>query len=282
MGLPTGELSGAAARDRIITLTAERAATLRQDGINPNLAMYGVAPEDEATTKYIKTKKRLANQAGVVASNRVTHSSDALTDWVRWSSESPSCHGIVVELPVDRTQADFEPAMKAIAPQKDVDGLRPDGAGLYRPSTAEAIVQFAEAHGIDLSQTRTAVVGLGKLAGEPLMEMLTEWGADAMGIDLSTPEAEKRGILDQSELIVLATGSGDPFDVRDLSSTLPRVFIDVGTPEAGRPGDLGPENRQAILDRGWGISAPIGGVGPITGALLLENVVDSAKLSATY
>lgn len=284
MAIASGEMLGTEIRDGMVADMQERVTTLYDEGQIVGLHLLNARPDFVPSRTYVNLKRKLAMQVGIVPAVGTTYTAEQLPQLIAGSNEHPCIAGIVVQLPLrdDEThlQADI---LNTIMPEKDVDGLREtDEPRLFTPATPTAILRLLEGHGVDVSSAPVAVNGLGKLVGGPLLEALRQGGADVVGIDVDTSAEEKHEALNRAEVIVTATGVPGLLTTENFTSMQPRVLVDAGTAEQGGviQGDVSDELRRAALANDWLISAKKGGVGPLTVASLLENVVTAAERSA--
>ncbi len=197
------------------------------------------------------------------------------------ASEGDFANGIIVQLPMVYPEM-TDDILAHIKPEKDVDGLVTHD--FFKPATPNAIVKLLEGHDIDYRDDLVVVLGLGRLVGAPVKELLEEQGAKYVeGFDIDSDETTKLQAISEAKIIISAMGQPGMLTT-DLFDTMehPRVLVDAGTAEQGGvvKGDVDPELRQAALDHGWRITPRGGGVGPLTVHMLLSNVVGAAEQQA--
>ena len=189
---------------------------------------------------------------------------DTAAGAVRAAAEDKSVSGIIIQLPL--TQCD-EAILQLIPNEKDVDGLR----GERDTATAMAIHWLLTGYGIDLPSLKLAVVGRGKLVGAPLLKMWQESGYNV--------EMFHRGddLKRLAEFDVIVTATGQPGLITSEMIKPGAVVVDAGTAsEKGVIlGDIAEEVRTERDD--LTITPKIGGVGPLTVAMLFENVIRATK-----
>lgn len=281
MGIPSGELTSVDIKEAMIHDVAARAAALRAEGHPAQFVLVSAHPEHEPSQKYMGLKTKQARKIGIVAHRFDEYTPGEAEHRIKEANESPNIHGTVLQLPLRPDEVEFTSGLvNLISPEKDVDGLREDGTGMFTPATPNAIIRLLEGHSVDLSSELITVVGLGKLVGRPLIKHLEDNGADVMGVDLLTPADRRLEAINDATVVISAMGAPGlltPSLFTDMSQ--PRVLVDAGTAEhAGEVvGDVSPELREAALQNGWAVSAAKGSVGPLTVISLLENVVSSAE-----
>jgi methylenetetrahydrofolate dehydrogenase (NADP+) / methenyltetrahydrofolate cyclohydrolase len=287
------KLDGTAAAADIKAGLARRVAVLAEQGIVPGLATVLVG-DDAASRSYVAGKHRDCAEVGI-ASIRVDLPADAtqeqVEDAVRALNEDPACTGYIVQLPLPK-HLDEQRVIELIDPDKDADGLHPTNLGRLvlnigapmtspLPCTPRGIIELVERHGISLQGKTVAIVGRGITVGRPLGLLLTRRRTNATVLQLHTGTPDLGRFTRQADVIV--TAAGRPGVLTADMVTEGAVLVDVGitrigTTESGRArlsGDVAPE---AAAKASWVAPVP-GGVGPMTRAMLLQNIVESAERS---
>lgn len=220
---------------------------------------------------YVRLKHHYADDILIEVDVRVVDS-DQVEAEVQRANQDKAIHGIIVQLPLqDSTYTDQ--ALMGIAPEKDVDGLTT--ASLFDPATPMAINWLAAGYNIPLESRHIAIVGAGRLVGAPLARLWRQSGYDVTVYDESTKDLET--VLPRHDLIVTATGV--PGLITSAMVRPDAIVIDAGTAvESGVVvGDVADE----VRTRGdVTITPTIGGVGPLTIAALLDNVITAARRTA--
>lgn len=280
MSVLTGEMLGLEIRDTMVEDMRLRVSALRNEGVVTGVTLLSANPEHTPSARYVRLKRQKAGDVGIAPSEVSTYTADELPDWINRANEAQNTYGIVVQLPLRPDQVDQQSdILNMIAPEKDVDALREVGEHQFAPATPSAIVRLLEGHGVDLGSGPVAINGLGKLVGRPLFGLLQGRGADVVGIDEHTPEDEKRDALNHAAVIITAAGVPNLLTPDTFGSMQPKVLVDAGTAEKGGVihGDVSDELREEALRAGWLVSGKKNGVGPLTVASLLSNVVLSAE-----
>jgi len=264
------------------------AASLRADvtqriaalDFRPGLTVVLVG-DDPASSVYVRTKDRAANQAGIdVATLRLsadTPEAAVLAEIARLNAD-PAVDGILVQLPLPphiRTPA----VLEAVDPAKDVDGFHPlnvgrlaSGAPFLVPCTPLGIMRMLQAEGVALSGMRALIAGRSAIVGRPLLSLLLAANATVTAAHSRTRDlpAECR----RAELLIAAVGR--PELVRGDWIHPGAVVIDVGInrlPDGRLVGDVAFAECATVA----GAMTPVpGGVGPMTIACLLENTLTAA------
>ncbi len=274
-------LDGKATAAAIKAELTERTAALRAAGHVPGLATVLVG-EDPASQNYVKMKHRDCEEVGI-ASIQVELPADAtaaqLEDAIRGLNEDPACTGYIVQLPIPK-HLDENWALSLIDPDKDADGLHPINLGRLvlnepatLPCTPRGIVELVRRHGIDWKGAEVVVVGRGITVGRPLGLILTRRSENATVTLCHTGTRDLAEHTRRADIVVGAAGVPGLIGadmVRDGA-----VLIDVGVSrvDGKTVGDFAPD----VWDKAAWISPNPGGVGPMTRAMLLSNVVDRAE-----
>ncbi|WP_066464340.1 bifunctional methylenetetrahydrofolate dehydrogenase/methenyltetrahydrofolate cyclohydrolase [Sanguibacter suarezii] len=290
-------LDGKAAAAQIKAELTARVSALREAGSTPGLGTLLVG-SDPGSTWYVAGKHRDCAEVGI-ASIREDLPAEATQDEieaaVRRLNDDPACTGYIVQLPLP-AGIDTNRVLELIDPDKDADGLHPMNLGRLvlrtnepitssLPCTPAGIIDLIERNGIDLAGKHVVVVGRGTTVGRSIGLLLTRRAVNATVTLTHTGTTDLSSHLRSADVIVAAAGV--PGIVRAEDVKAGAVLIDVGVsratdPETGKSVVVGDIDPAAAEVAGW-ISPNPGGVGPMTRAMLLANVVDSAErqLAAT-
>ena len=280
--MTAGILDGRATAAAIKTELKQRVGRLRALGVVPGLATVLVG-DDPASQNYVRMKHRDCEQVGI-ASIRVELPADAtaaqLEEAIAALNADPACTGYIVQLPLPG-HLDENRALGLIDPDKDADGLHPINLGRLvlnesapLPCTPRGIVELVRRHGIEWQGADVCVVGRGITVGRPLGLILTRRSENATVTLCHTGTRDLAEHTRRADIVVAAAGV--PGMVTADMIRQGAVCIDVGVSrvEGRTTGDLAPEV--------WGKAAWVtpnpGGVGPMTRAMLLSNVVDRAEV----
>ena len=284
-------LDGLATAKSIKSELAQRVEVLRQKGHTPGLATVLVG-DDPGSKWYVAGKHRDCNEVGI-ASIREDHSADiseeellAVLDRL---NANPDVTGYIVQLPLP-AHIDVDRVLERIDPEKDADGLHPMNLGRLvnkvageiespLPCTPRAVIELTTRHGLDVAGKHVVVVGRGVTVGRSIGLLLTRRGVDAT-VTLThsrTPDLHEH--LKRADVIVAAAGVAHVVGPRDVKPGA--IVLDVGVSRQ-RNDDTGKDDIVGDVDpavaevASW-ISPNPGGVGPMTRALLLKNVVEMAE-----
>ena len=274
-------LDGRATAKAIKAELTERVARLREGGVVPGLATVLVG-DDPASHSYVRMKHRDCEQVGI-ESIRVELPADAtaaqLEDAIAGLNADDACTGYIVQLPIPG-HLDENRALSLIDPEKDADGLHPINLGRLvlnepatLPCTPRGIVELVRRHGLDWRGKEVCVIGRGITVGRPLGLILTRRSENATVTLCHTGTRDVTEHTRRADVVVAAAGV--PGMVTADMITDGAVCIDVGVSRVdGRTvGDLAPD----VWEKASWVTPNPGGVGPMTRAMLLSNVVDRAE-----
>ncbi len=226
--------------------------------------------DNPVITKYVNLKIKYGEDIGVKVIDYCAKNSNDIETKILSANNDPGISGIILQLPIiEKDKTDELTAL--IAPEKDVDGLSPNGN--YDSATATAINWLLAGYDIKLENRKIAIVGRGKLVGAPLYKMFTNSGYNVelfhRGSDLTK--------LNQYDIIITATGV--PGLVSSSMVKPGACLIDAGTAsEKGiLKGDVSDDIR--IRTDLAAISPKTGGVGPLTVTCLFDHVIQAAITS---
>lgn len=284
-------IDGQAIAEQVRGELRDRIAALKAQGITPGLAAVLVG-DDPASVAYVRGKAKDAAEAGIFAETvrqPPDISEEALLGLIADLNADPRFHGIIVQLPLP-AHLDGERATRAVAPEKDADGLHPlnlgllmRGEGKLLPATPSGVQQLLVRTGHDPAGKHVVIAGRSNLVGKPLANILMQKapGANATVTVCHTGTRDLAAMTRQADILVVAMGRA-----RAITAEMVRpgaVVIDVGVNRVADPsrksgyrlvGDVDFEEVAAIA----GAITPVpGGVGLMTRAMLLVNTVTAAE-----
>ena len=262
-----------------------RVAHLLEAGVTPGLGTVLVG-DDPGSRAYVAGKHRDCAQVGIASIQRELPADASQADVdavVAELNTDPACTGYIVQLPLP-SGLDANRVLEAIDPDKDADGLHPTNLGRLvlgitgpLPCTARAIVELLRRYDVVLTGAHVVIVGRGVTVGRPLGLLLTRRTENATVTLCHTGTRDLPGHLRRADIIVAAAGKAGLVSAVDVRPGA--AVLDVGitrTPEGKLVGDVDPAVREVA-----GRLAPMpGGVGPMTRAMLLTNVVEAAERAA--
>ncbi|MDO4271835.1 MAG: bifunctional 5,10-methylenetetrahydrofolate dehydrogenase/5,10-methenyltetrahydrofolate cyclohydrolase [Candidatus Saccharibacteria bacterium] len=229
----------------------------------PKLAIIQTK-NDSVTNIYTRLKQEYGNDIRVVV-NIYRVQQTEVKSLIEQLNTDDSVKGIVLQLPLANPSQTDE-LVNLIVPQKDVDGLGIQAK--WDSATAMAINWLLAGYNIDLSGKQLAIVGQGRLVGKSLTQMWRNSGLEVLTLDNSC--ADLRAVLIGKDVIVTATGV--PGLIKSDMLKHGAVVVDAGTVDSDGQilGDLEPD----VRDRADIVATPAkGGVGPLTIAALMDNVI---------
>lgn len=286
-------LDGKAAAAAIKSELADRVSALRERGVVPGLATVLVG-EDPGSQWYVAGKHRDCAEVGIASIRRDLPASvtqeelEAVLDEL---NANPECTGYIVQLPLPK-HIDTDRILERIDPEKDADGLHPTNLGRLvlnanteitspLPCTPRGVIELVERNGLSWEGKRVVVIGRGVTVGRPIGPLLTRREYNATVTLTHTGTRDLGAELRSADVIVAAAGAAGIVRAEDVQPGA--VVLDVGVsretdPETGKSRVVGDVDPGVAEVAGW-ISPNPGGVGPMTRALLLKNVVEMAERS---
>lgn len=283
-------LDGKATAAAIKAELTERVAALAARGVTPGLGTILVG-SDPGSQWYVGGKHKDCAEVGI-KSIRIdlleTATQDEVLAAVRQLNEDPSCTGYIVQLPLPK-HIDQDVVLEAIDPAKDADGLHPMNLGrlvanVNRPMTSplpctpKGCIVLLERHGISLNGKRVVVVGRGVTIGRPMGLLLTRRDINATVVLAHTGTKDLGAELREADVVVAAAGV--PHMIKAAALKPGAIVLDVGVSRVddgnGKAVVTGDVEPAAASVASW-ISPNPGGVGPMTRAMLLANVVEAAE-----
>ena len=284
-------LDGAATAAAVKAELTVRVASLRERGVVPGLGTVLVG-DDPGSRAYVGGKHRDCAEVGI-ASIRVdlpvTADQAEIEAAVDALNADPSCTGYIVQLPLPRG-IDTNAVLERIDPAKDADGLHPTNLGRLvlrvnepvtspLPCTPRGILELLVRHGISVAGRHVVVLGRGTTVGRSIGLLLTRREHNATVTLTHTGTVDLAAHLRAADVIVAAAGVPGIVTAADVKPGA--VVLDVGvsrvrdevTGATRLVGDVAADVAQVA---GW-LSPNPGGVGPMTRAMLLANVVDTAE-----
>ena len=274
-------LDGKATRNAIYEDLKVRVAALRERGINPGLGTVLIG-DDPGSALYVKGKHADCAKVGITSIRRDLPADISQADAEAVIDElnaDPTCTGYIVQLPVPK-QLDTGRLLERIDPTKDADGLHPVNLGRLvlmepapLPCTPRGIVELLRRYDVPISGANITVVGRGVTVGRPLGLLLTRRSENATVTLCHTGTKDLAAEVRRADIVV--AGAGVPHLITADMVKPGAAVLDVGVTrtEAGMAGDVHPDVREVA---GF-ISPNPGGVGPMTRAMLLTNVVEAAE-----
>jgi len=230
--------------------------------------------EDPSSLQYVKMKAKTAESVGIKFQNAnfpASISTENLIKEIKTLNKIKNMCGIIVQLPLP-AHLDQEAILNVIDPKLDVDCLGRIGNNLFFP-TALACLAVLESLNLDLNDKKMVVLGQGMLVGKPVTALLKSKGFLPIAVTSGTKNKEE--IIKQADVIISGIGQGK-YITGDMIKT-GAVLIDAGTSEL-ESSLVGDVDLESVKDVASYVSPVPGGVGPVTVAMLLNNVLKVAKM----
>ncbi|MEK4241712.1 bifunctional methylenetetrahydrofolate dehydrogenase/methenyltetrahydrofolate cyclohydrolase [Janibacter sp. FSL W8-0316] len=272
-------LDGKAALASIKDELAARVASLKEQGITPGLGTVLVG-DDPGSSWYVAAKHKDCAEIGITSIRRDlpgTSTLEEVLDVVRGLNDDPACTGFLVQQP---TGLDENAILSAVDPAKDVDGLHPTNLGWLvlgkpapLPCTPMGCIELLRRHDVPIAGARVAVVGRGITVGRPLGLILTRRSENATVVLCHTGTRDLTAEVRQADIVVAAAGVPGIITADMVKPGAAVLDVGVSRVDGKIAGDVAADVAQVA---GW-ISPNPGGVGPMTRAMLLTNVVEAAE-----
>ena len=269
-------LNGAELRDFIKERQAKQVRALRQSWrVFPKLVIF-YSSKSPVTETYMRLKEKYGEDILIEVERRKVDV-ELMKEEIQKANLDENVHGIIVQLPLENksgeklSKNETEAILSEISKEKDVDGLN---GGDFIPATAQAINWLLAGYNISLENKKIAVVGQGKLVGAPLSKMFEDSGVDVSKFDELNSSDMKEKLKDFD---VVITAVGKPGLITSEMLKNKAVVVDAGTAsENGKiKGDV--EDSVRELREDLTITPIKGGVGPLTVASLIDNVIVAAR-----
>jgi methylenetetrahydrofolate dehydrogenase (NADP+)/methenyltetrahydrofolate cyclohydrolase len=277
-------IDGRAIAKAILDKVAADVAGLRAAGTTPTLAIV-VPTDDEATAWYVRSIARTAAKAEIEVRriDRYDATEEELTALLDELSADPGVHGVICQTPLPKGIT-LDQVGQHIAVAKDVDGANPESLGrlaaglpAFAPATAQAVVEILKREGTPLVGADVTVVGRSNVVGKPAALLLLAEHATVTVCHSRTRDLA--GHTRQADILVAAVGRAQMLGAEHVKPGA--VVIDVGTNPTEDGKLVGDVDTGAVEPVAAAVTPVPGGVGPVTTALLLANIVAAAKIGTT-
>jgi methylenetetrahydrofolate dehydrogenase (NADP+)/methenyltetrahydrofolate cyclohydrolase len=275
-------LDGKATRDEIFVDLTQRVAALTASGRTPGLGTVLVG-DDPGSQAYVRGKHADCAKVGITSIRRdlpADISTARLNETIDELNANPECTGYIVQLPLPRGQLDENAALERVDPAKDADGLHPTNLGRLvlstaapLPCTARGIVHLLRRYDVEIAGAHVVIIGRGVTVGRPLGLLMTRRSENATVTLCHTRTRDLAALTRQADIIVAAVGVPYLLTADMVRPGAAVVDVGVSRTENGLVGDVHPD----VWDVAGHVSPNPGGVGPLTRAFLLTNVVELAE-----
>jgi methylenetetrahydrofolate dehydrogenase (NADP+) / methenyltetrahydrofolate cyclohydrolase len=275
-----GKATAAAIKDELKV----RVAKLAEQGVVPGLGTILVG-NDPGSRAYVAGKHRDCAAVGI-ASIQVELPGDATQDEiaakVQELNENPDCTGFIVQLPLPK-HVDTNAILGLIDPAKDADGLHPVSLGKLvlgqdgpLPCTPKGCVEILRRYDVPIAGAQVVVIGRGVTAGRPMGLLFTRRTENATVTQCHTGTTDLATVVRTGDIVIAAAGSAGLITADMVKPGA--VLLDVGTSRNAEGKIVGDIDDAAREKAAWIAPMP-GGIGPMTRAMLLTNVVEAAEAS---
>ncbi len=255
---------------------------LKKQGINPKLAVIMVG-DNSSSEVYVKNKSFACKKVGIEFEEfllKETTSENELLELITQLNEDSEVHGILLQSPVPK-QIDINKAFRAILPKKDVDGFHPMNVGnlvigedCFISCTPFGIMKLLEAYEIEIEGKNAVILGRSNIVGKPMVQCLLAKNATITVCHSKTKNIQY--IVANADIVISAIGK--PHFVTSNMIKKGAVVIDVGINRLENGNIVGDVDFESVNPKASFITPVPGGVGPMTIAMLLTNVVKAAKM----
>ncbi len=274
-------IDGTAMAKQVLAEQKTRADRLAQQGRPPGLAVVLVG-DDQASAVYVRSKERACREAGVHTFDTrlpATTTEADLLQKIDALNRDPQVHGILVQLPLP-AHINAVTVLQRIAQAKDVDGFTwrslgalLDGHASLAPCTPSGSMLMLERSGVPIAGRHAVVIGRSSIVGKPAALMLLERNATVTICHSRTPDLA--AMTRQADILVCATGR--PRMVTADMVKPGAAVIDVGINRTADGKLCGDVDFDAVRERAGWITPVPGGVGPMTVAMVIANVITAAE-----
>lgn len=254
---------------------------LKKQGIHPKLAVIMVG-DNPASKVYVKNKSKACDQIGIKYEEYLleeTITQKKLNDLIQKLNQNKEVNGILLQSPLPE-HLDINQAFKAISYRKDVDGFTPSSVGklvmggdTFISCTPYGVIKMFEEYQIDLTGKNVVIIGRSNIVGKPLSQCCLAKNATVTICHSRTKDLKEH--TKRADILIAAIGKAN-FVTKDMVKE-GAVVIDVGinrNEEGKLVGDVDFENVEKVASY---ITPVPGGVGPMTIAMLMNNVIKAAK-----
>lgn len=278
------KLDGKLYRDEIFADLKKRVDALKEKGVTPGLATVLVG-EDPGSQSYVKMKHKDCEKLGIESIRKDLPediSQEELEKVIAELNDDPACTGYIVQLPLPK-HLDENRVLELIDPKKDVDGLHPVNLGKLvlneeapLPCTPNGCISLLRRFGVELDGAKAVVIGRGVTVGRPIGLMLTRRSENATVTLCHTGTKDLAAETRAADIIIAAAGKSHMLTADMVKEGA--AILDVGVSRVD--GKLAGDVADDVWDKAGFVSPNPGGVGPLTRAFLVKNVVENAERQA--
>ena len=256
---------------------------LKNKGINPKLAVIMVG-NDKASQIYVKNKSKVCEEIGITFEEYLLNENikqDELINLIEKLNQDDSINGILLQSPIP-SNLDINEAFRKISPEKDVDGFNPINVGklalnqdTFVSCTPYGIMKMFESYDIDLTGKNVTIIGRSNIVGKPLIQCCLNKNATVTVCHSKTKDLKEH--TKNADILIVAIGK--PKFVTDDMVKDGAVVIDVGINRDENGKLTGDVDFESVEKKASYITPVPGGVGPMTIAMLMNNVIKATENS---
>lgn len=254
---------------------------LKEKGINPKLAVIMVG-DDKASKIYVKNKSKACNEIGIQYEEYLLDENinqNELIELIEKLNNDKTVHGILLQSPVP-DGLDINEAFRKISPEKDVDGFNPTNVGklalnqdTFVSCTPYGIMRMFEAYSIDLEGKKVVIIGRSNIVGKPLMQCCLNKNATVTICHSKTKNIKEH--IKDADVVISAIGKPEYVTADMVKDGVIVIDVGINRNEDGKiVGDVDFEN---VSKKASYITPVPGGVGPMTIAMLMNNVIKACN-----
>ena len=275
------KLDGTLYRDEIFADLAQRVSALKDKGITPGLATVLVG-EDPGSQSYVKMKHRDCEKLGINSIRKdlpADITQEELEAVIDELNADDACTGFIVQLPLPK-HLDENAILERIDPAKDADGLHPVNLGKLvlneeapLPCTPNGCLHLLRRFGVELDGAKTVVIGRGVTVGRPIGLMLTRRSENSTVTLCHTGTKDLAAETREADIVIAAAGQPHMLTADMIKEGAALLDVGVSRVDGKLTGDIHPD----CWDKAGFVSPNPGGVGPLTRAFLVRNIVERAE-----
>lgn len=264
----------------IRTNLKQQVEELKKGGVYPKLAVIMVG-EDKASAVYVKNKSKACNEIGVEYEEfflKAETTMDELLTLIKRLNEDKNIDGILLQSPIPR-HLNINEAFMAIDPKKDVDGFHPINVGklnlnqdCFISCTPHGIIRMLETYHVPIEGVHAVIIGRSNIVGKPLIQCLLNKNATVTICHSKTKNLEE--VTKQADILIAAIGKPEFVTGNMVKEGTTVIDVGINRTEDGKL--VGDVNFAEVSKKASYITPVPGGVGPMTIAMLMENVVKAA------
>lgn len=274
-------MDGKALAKKIRGELKEEVERLKLDGIYPKLAVIMVG-EDKASQVYVRNKSKACNEIGIEFEEFLLPEEtqmEELLELIDTLNERKDIDGILLQSPIPK-HLDISMAFNRISPDKDVDGFNPVNVGKlsigedsFVSCTPAGVVRILEEYGIEMEGKNAVILGRSNIVGKPLIQCMLQKNATVTVCHSRTRDIGE--ITKRADILIAAIGKAKFVKADMVKDGV--VVVDVGINRCDDGKLVGDVDFEEIEKKAKAITPVPGGVGPMTIAMLMTNLVKAAK-----